>query len=246
MSSRKAWSFTDPAAHCGTAVWHVDLDKVSINDPGWLSPGESRRGARFLRREDRERFIRSHLALRRILAGTLGCHPAALRFRSEAGGRPELEGPDGERLRFNLSHSGDHALVGISRSAAIGVDIEVIRPLGDAMRIAAAHFHPGEIADLVNTPDADRTTAFFACWTRKEAVVKALGDGLSLPLDRFRVSVPPAKIAVLESERIPARPSEWSMHHLDLGAEAVGAVAIPRADEDCALFRLPPNWNDLG
>ncbi|MCJ2033816.1 4'-phosphopantetheinyl transferase family protein [Methylobacterium sp. J-068] len=242
MPALESWPIAAPAGQPGSAVWHVDLATARADDPTGLSPDERARAARFVRREDRERFIGSHLALRHILAGYLGRHPDELRFGSEPGGKPRLAHPDPEGLRFNLSHSGRHALVGVASTATIGVDVEAVRPIGDALTIARAHFHPAETAELASLPDPDLTSAFFACWTRKEAVVKALGLGLAQPLDRFRVTLPPAAAAVLRWEDETAARLDWSMHHLDLGPDAVGAVAITRAGEPCARYRLPPGW----
>jgi 4'-phosphopantetheinyl transferase len=210
----------------------------------WLSADERARAGRFQRRDDRDQFIASHLAFRSILAGYLGRHPSALRFQSSPGGKPELDHPDHGRLRFNLSHSSRHALIGISDEAAIGVDIEAIRPIDDVMAIARAHFHAREIAALEALSGLQQRDAFFACWTRKEAVLKALGVGLSLPLNQFCVSLPPAEADILRWERADPSPLGWSMHHLAPGPDVVGAVAILQPNKPCARFRLAPSWID--
>lgn len=234
------WQLAEPEGQLGCAIWHVDLANVIVAhaaETRGLSEGERARAARFLRVEDRNRFIFSHLALRRILAGYLARPPEALRFRRAPGGKPDLDGPDRGRLHFNLSHSGSHALIGIARDVAIGVDVEEARPIGDPMAIARAHFHPGEVADLEGLPKPLRDAAFLACWTRKEAVVKALGTGLALPLSDFRVSVPPEPVAVLAWATGPAPSPGWSLHHLAF-PDATGTVAIARPGEPCALYRL--------
>lgn len=242
----QSWLSAEPGGQSGHAVWHVDLEglpPVGGNAPCWLSSDEQERAARFLRHADRERFVRGHQALRYVLGAYLGRAPEALRFRAGPQGKPELDGSDRDRLPFNLSHSGRHVLIGIGEWA-IGVDVEAYRPIGDPLAIARAHFHPGEIADLTCLPGSERIGAFFRCWTRKEAVVKALGLGLSLALDRFRVALPPFEASVLRWEQ--ADPSErgWSLQDLDLGPDAVGAVAIPQAGAPCARYRLPPTWAD--
>ena len=242
----RLWPVADPTGQPGNAVWHVDLATIpppGTGDPAWLSLEETARAARFLRRADRDRFIRSHQALRYVLGLHLGRHPRDSAFRTGAHGKPELDDPAAGHLPFNLSHSANHALIGIG-AAAIGVDVEAERPITDALAIARAHFHPGEVADLTRLSGSARLRAFFACWTRKEAVVKALGLGLSLPLDRFRVTLPPAEPAILTWEQASGSEVGWSMHHLDLGPDAVGAVAIARAGTPCARYRLPPNWAD--
>lgn len=241
------WQIAKPAGQPGTAVWHADLAGIRLTPAcaRWLSADEQGRAARFLRQQDRDRFVRSHLALRRILAGYLGRDPGDLCFDHAENGKPELGGPDRGRLQFNLSHSGAHALVSIADGVAIGVDVEVARPLGDVMAIARAHFHAGEIAALAGRPAAERTMAFLACWTRKEAVVKALGTGLSLPLDSFEVTLPPGPATIRSWARDVSPWHDWSLHHLDLGAEAVGAVAVARGGESCALYRLPSDDESL-
>ncbi|GJD73525.1 4'-phosphopantetheinyl transferase family protein [Methylobacterium goesingense] len=242
-----AWQIAMPAGQPGTAVWHVDLAAIRLTPARarWLSTDEQARAARFLRPQDRDRFVHSHLALRRILSGYLGRDPGDLCFDPAENGKPELGGPDRDRLRFNLSHSGSHALVAIADGTAIGVDVEVARPLGDVMAIARAHFHSGEITTLAGRSAAERPMAFLACWTRKEAVVKALGTGLSLPLDSFEVTLPPGPATIRSWARGASPCHDWSLHHLDLGAEAVGAVAIARGGESCALYRLPSDGETL-
>jgi 4'-phosphopantetheinyl transferase len=239
------WRAATPVRQPGSAVWHVDLEATApivVGKAAWLSADEAARADRFLRREDRDRFIRSHQALRYILAGYLDRSPEAVRFRIGPPGKPELDVPDQDALHFNLSHSGRHALIGVADGISIGVDVEAIRPFGDPMAVARAHFHPGEIADLARLSGAAREAAFFACWTRKEAVVKALGTGLSFPLDRFRVALPPADPAVLRWEGAGDPTPEWTIHHLDPGVDAVGAAAIAQACEPCIRYRLPPDW----
>lgn len=240
----QSWLSAEPEGQGGHAVWHVDFESlppVGADAFSWLSPDEQWRAARFLRHADRERFIRSHQALRYVLGAYLDRAPATLRFRAGSRGKPELDGSDRDRLTFNLSHSGRHVLIGIG-DTAIGVDVEAYRPIGDPLAIARAHFHPAEVAALTRLSGSERIGAFFRCWTRKEAVVKALGLGLSLALDRFRVAVTPSEAALLCWERADPSEKGWSLHDLDLGPEAAGAVAIPRTGVPCARYRLPPTW----
>lgn len=240
----QSWLGAEPGGQSGHAVWHVDLEglpPVGADAPWSLSPDEQQRAARFLRHADRERFVRGHQALRYVLGAYLGRAPEALRFRAGPQGKPELEGSDRGRLTFNLSHSGRHVLIGIG-DTAIGVDVEAYRPIGDPLAIARAHFHPGEVADLTHLSGSERIGAFFRYWTRKEAVVKALGHGLSLSLDRFRVAVTPSEAALLCWEQPDPSEEGWSLHDLDLGPGAAGAVAIPRTAAPCARYCLPPRW----
>ncbi|GLS45333.1 4'-phosphopantetheinyl transferase family protein [Methylobacterium brachythecii] len=226
-------------------VWHIDL---TLDEAGQrtclaaLSDDERARAARFLRLEDRDRYAASHAALRRILASALGTNPALLRFRLGPSGKPELDAPWRDRLEFNLSHSGSVGLIGLSPAARIGVDVEWMRPLPDCLSLARSHFARPEIAALEALPSAERQAAFYACWTRKEAFVKALGSGLSFPLDGFVVAVPPEPPALVSIGGSTGAASAWSLQHLDLGAGHVGAVAIESAGAACLFRSLGADW----
>ncbi|MDP4021180.1 4'-phosphopantetheinyl transferase superfamily protein [Methylobacterium sp. NEAU 140] len=205
-----------------------------------LDPGERARAARFLRPEDRDRFVASHAALRLLLGQALGTDPAAVAFTAGPAGKPELAGAARGALHFNLSHSGRFALVGLAR-AAIGVDVEAVRPLPDALRIARGQFAPDEAAALAALPRGQVEAVFFGLWTRKEAVVKALGAGLSLPLARFSVSLPPAEPRLL---RMPGGAAAWSLAAVEVGPGAAATVAVAAPDAVIAVRTLPPGWTE--
>ena len=152
-----------------------------------LSIEESQRAARFIFERDRARYTVAHTALRRILARYTGEDAAALEFRTAERGKPYLAQHPG--LRFNLSHSGCWALVAVARSRELGVDIECIRADRSTEEIAHRFFAPEEVRELMETPPVRRVAAFFACWSRKEAYIKARGEGLAIPLDSFEVSL---------------------------------------------------------
>ncbi|KQP30499.1 hypothetical protein ASF49_13375 [Methylobacterium sp. Leaf104] len=209
----------------------------------WLSPEERARAERFYRHEDRARYIESHAALRLILGRYRDLPPGEMAFEQEAGGKPVLIPAQRAGLHFNLSHSGSHALIGVSHCAPIGVDVEAIRPVGDPLAIVRAHFHPVEIASLARAPQDRQAPLFFRCWTRKEAVVKALGTGLALPLDGFSVDGPSP--ATIRWDGVDPASDGWSLIDLDIETDVVGAVAIPRPDHPCRLFRLPAHWTAL-
>lgn len=247
--SSKAWPEAVPLPLTGNAVWHVALtldDARRASCALFLEDDERGRADRFLRREDRDRFLASHAALRIILAGVLGLNPRTLAFTTSPMGRPSLAGEAGlagrnARLDFNLSHSGDHALVALSTTSRIGVDIEAHRPLPDALRIARAHFHPREVAAL-EAVGPDRETAFYGVWTAKEAFVKATGTGLSTPLSGFAVSAPPAPPALLTAT--DTAPAAWTLIRLAPAPRTTGAVAIEAPDAACRFARLPTDWAD--
>ena len=171
-------------------VWLIALpDSVPVI-PGWarcVSPEESERAARFIFERDRARYTIAHAALRDILARYTAQAPDALSIRIAEKGKPYLaDHPD---IRFNLSHSGAWALVAVARAREVGVDIECIRRKRSTDGIAQRFFSPAEVRELMATPEHFRVAAFFACWSRKEAYIKARGEGLRIPLDSFEVSL---------------------------------------------------------
>jgi 4'-phosphopantetheinyl transferase len=206
-----------------------------------LDAEERARAARFLREMDRQRFVASHAALRLVLGQALALPPRSIRFAKAPTGRPYLLGCGEDAPDFNLSHSGDHALIGLVRGARVGVDVEVWRPLPDALRIARAHFATDEIAALTALPAAATAAAFFSLWTRKEAVVKAIGGGLSLPLSDFSVTVPPDPPAVL---RIAGSADRWTLRQITLGADVSATVAVTANLATILTDRLAGHWAD--
>lgn len=206
-----------------------------------LDPEEMARADRFLRPADRNRFMASHAALRIILGEELGHPPEALVFDREAGGRPFVADPAGTSLDFNLSHSGDLAVIGLAHGARIGVDVEARRALPDALRIARSHFAVDETAALGTLPPEDREEAFFALWTRKEAVVKALGAGLSLPLGAFSLTVPPAPPRLL---RIAGGTERWSLASPAVGPGSFATVAVMAPGCEIRSVALAGDWID--
>ena len=222
-------------------IWVIDL-ALSASQlarcAAILDPAESDRAARFVRQSDRARYQASHAALRLILGDALKIAPGDLRLQAGAAGKPELAGPNRNAVDFNLSHSGSLALVGVTHGAAIGVDVEAIRPIADALRIARAHFAPDEAAALAELPADQIETAFFGLWTRKEAVVKALGTGLSLPLDRFSISVPPARPRLVRMIQGGA----WTLAAVDAGPDYAATIAVRSADAAVTVRQLTDDW----
>lgn len=130
-------------------------------------------------------------------------------------------------MQFNLSHSGEMALVAVTRLGAVGVDVEQVRPLDDMMGIAGQFFAPGERARLAEMPSPHRQRAFFDCWTRKEAYIKGIGLGLSRPLDQFEVAFAPGEPArLLSVAPDPDDVARWSLYGFNPASGYAAALAV--------------------
>jgi 4'-phosphopantetheinyl transferase len=186
-----------------------------------LSTNERRRAASFVFALDRHRFVVGRGRLRQILSRYVALPPEALRFRYGAHGKPALS-PGRPAPCFNLSHSGGLAALVIA-DCDVGVDIEEVRPVDGA--VAERFFSASENAALRGLRGVDWRDAFYRCWTRKEAVVKALGKGLSLRLSSFDVSVAPSASLLLRLEGCREAASQWSIVDVALPRGLVGAIA---------------------
>jgi 4'-phosphopantetheinyl transferase len=195
-----------------------------------LSTGEQARAARFHFAKDRQHFIVARGTLRKLLGRYLEIAPADLCFAYADHGKPHLapeRSPPLTPLKFNLAHSGSLAVCAFTRLGEIGVDLEHIKPdfIGDD--IARRFFSATEVACLDQLPADARALAFFNCWTRKEAFIKAKGMGLSLALDQFDVTLAPDQQAeLLRTGWDESEADRWSLRALEIGAGYVGAVAV--------------------
>jgi 4'-phosphopantetheinyl transferase len=204
-----------PRAAAGEVhLWRVRLDDWAGRFAEFwrtLSDDERARADRFHFSLHRVRFVVGRGALRAILASYLADDAARLQFRYGPQGKPRLVPTADDALRFNVSHSDGLALYAVCRDRELGVDVERIRPGLELAAIAERFFSPGEAAVLRALPQALLTTAFFNGWTRKEAYLKAKGDGLSLPLDQFDVSLAPGEPPALLSSALEAD-APWDSH----------------------------------
>jgi 4'-phosphopantetheinyl transferase len=211
-------------------LWIVRLEASEDNFArcrSWLSPEETVRVERFYFDRHRRAFALGRAALRALLGSYLGMEAADLRFVYGPQGKPALA-DSACPLRFNVSNSGNLAAYAFTIGCEIGVDIEMHRGLSDFENIARRFFSPEETEELLALPEAEKTTAFFHCWSRKEAYIKAMGGGLSIPLDSFRVTLQPdvaARMVSLGGSEDAAR--GWTLHDFDPAPDFAGAIAYP-------------------
>ena len=174
-------------------VWSIDLRAAEAGPSQWLDEAELGRARRFVYADDATRYLRAHLALRAILGAYLRREPAELRFAQSEHGKPSLV-LDGGGWPFNLSHSKDIAVVAIASGGEVGVDVEAVGDDLPSADLAAAVLCAEESEDLARMPTAAQAACFVACWTRKEACLKAVGLGLSLEPRTLHVGLEPRRL----------------------------------------------------
>ena len=222
-------------------VWRAALDQpfTHVQELSQiLSDDERRRAKRFHFERDRKRFIVSHGILRSIIGRYLSIEPSQLQFCYGLQGKPYLtEIFTDSNLRFNLAHSGELALYAFTRGREIGIDLERVRTDLACEQIAVQFFSRREITMLMAVPESLRQKAFFDGWTRKEAFIKAIGEGLSLPLDSFDVSLSPGESPALLQVRVDSREAlHWSLRDLNLGHDYIASLAVEGHDWQLTLW----------
>ena len=225
-------------------VWRANLDQAPSRIQDFLltlAADERARAQRFYFERDRDHFIVARGVLRAILGRYSSRAPEGLSFTYGAHGKPALAGASGaEAIRFNVSHSGEVALYAVARGVEVGVDLERIRFDVSAAEIAERFFSRREVEMLRALPADAQRDGFFRCWTRKEAYIKARGEGLSLPLDQFDVSLAPGEPAELIGTRPdPAEASRWSLEEIIPAPGYVGAVAAEARGWRLACWQWP-------
>jgi 4'-phosphopantetheinyl transferase len=212
-------------------VWRASLDQPVPRFQRLkqlLSPDESMRAEQFHFEQDRKRFIACHGILRTILGRYLNVDPNRLQFCNGKNGKPALAHEfDNGSIHFNLSHSNEIVLYGFARDQQMGVDIERIRNISEMDQITKRFFSKTENEILRNLPDNQKKEAFFNCWTRKEAFIKAIGEGLSYPLNKFVVSLVPGEPArLLRIEGDSKAASRWFIQELNPAPGFAAAFAV--------------------
>ena len=209
-------------------VWCARLDQPSeviAQLRALLAPDELARAGRYHFEKDARHFVAGRGILRTLLGRYLARPPEHLCFEANAYGKPALAG--GGPLSFNLSHSRGLALYAFTRGRAVGIDIEHVGAKVDCRQLAGHYFSPREVRTLLSLPDGSQRRAFFDCWTRKEAYIKARGEGLSRRLDAFDVSLAPGEPAtLLRSDDPEGEGVCWSLRELSVADDYAAAIAI--------------------
>ena len=181
----------DSAVHIWRIIHPVDGNAVG-SYLNYLSPDERKRSERFHKRFDAERFIANHSILRLTLSRYLMLDPHEIQFKTNPLGKPSLVNEQNPtRLEYNSSHSGEVLLIAIARNQRVGIDVELIKPIPEMDRMVEQYFSKSEFETFASLPEPERIPAFYAAWTRKEAYLKLIGEGLQHPPDRIEVSLNP-------------------------------------------------------
>jgi 4'-phosphopantetheinyl transferase len=225
-------------------VWRAGLDAGAVELErrlAGLPEDERRRAGRFLLERDRRRFVMARSALRELLGRYLGAEGRAIRLVEGPHGKPALAARAGAArgLEFNVSHSGDLALLAFARGRAVGVDVERAAEGRDLEALAGIAFSPAELSAWRGVPEPERERAFYACWCRKEAILKAVGTGLSLPTTCFTVTLAPGEAPrLVEWRPDPAETARWTLHALPAPGGYEAALAYERGPARVTRYGL--------
>jgi 4'-phosphopantetheinyl transferase len=202
-----------------------------------LSEDEAERASRFRFSHLRDSFVITHGVLRYLVGRYLNLDPARICFVYGDKGKPAVS--SAANLQFNLTHSEGLAAVAFTAGCQVGMDVEHIRPVAEMQQIADRYFGSEEAAELMLLPENERERAFFRCWTRKEAYIKAIGDGLSCALDSFQVTLlpnMPPRLIHIGGDRIAAE--MWSLHDLCVAPEYAAALAYRDRQRSLSIFPI--------
>jgi 4'-phosphopantetheinyl transferase len=220
-------SSLDLAPECLGVLWQT------------LAEDDRQRAGRFHFPKDRNHFVAARGRLRVLLGRYAGLPPEDAQFRYGPRGKPYLAG-DVTGLQFNAAHSHGLALYAFTRGSEIGVDLEYFRSRVSDEKIAERFFSPEEVAALRSLPPSQQREAFFNCWTRKEAFLKAKGEGVAFGLGQFTVSLAPGEpAALLATPFDPPEATRWSLFEVDPGPRYAGAVAVPRSVGRLLCWQCP-------
>ncbi len=232
LGNERLWSCTpvDPRFPPGEAeVWAAWLDVASEAQAGFwstLSRPEQDRATRFVREGDRRRFVTARGVLRAILGARLGTEPQRVEFAYSAKGKPSLGGVFAHSgWQFNLAHSGDLAVFALARGGLVGVDVEQIRPVPDLPGLIKRFFSAREGAAIQSLSGEAQFTGFFRLWTRKEAWLKATGEGIAGPVASVEVLAPPGQPDPWRAPSLGGPGAGLRLHDLTPAPGFLGALA---------------------
>ncbi len=212
-------------------VWRMSLVKQPDEIAALkrlLAPDEVARAERFYFPRHHDAFVAARAGLRKTLAYYVEQSPQSISFRYGDAGKPELPNEvAGAQVAFNLSHSGDWAVLAVARRGPLGIDIERSREMNDAAGLARRYFSTAEVAVWESLAEWERIQAFFRCWTRKEAYLKALGDGLRAPLDQFVVSFAAGEKPRLIQPSPHDALADWQIEDFPVDEDYTAAVVVP-------------------
>lgn len=220
-------------------IWQADLtclDAEVEKLAPLLSADEQHRAAQFRFERDRRKFILARGILRNLLSQYLQCDPSTLSFEYGKYGKPTLIGSN--LLSFNLAHSGDRVLYAVTQHDPIGIDIEQLRPVQQIEQIVSRYFSPEERQAFQSLPVNQQPLAFFRAWTGKEAFLKAIGSGLSLPLDQVAITLLPGQPAELLGLPADHSVKQWKLHQFVPAAGYVGAIVVPQKSLQIGFWQL--------
>jgi len=241
MSTCPDWPISPD--HLPLHAGRIDIWAVNLPEPqhpiDWyrdcLVRSEIKRANRYRIAAKRQEFVVTRGLTRRLLARFIGCQPIEVALTFGRHGKPVLEDIP---LAFNVSHSHDLALIAIAKGGDIGIDVEQLRNRVSYMRLAKRFFSPAERDALLELPVDDQQLGFFACWTRKEALLKADGSGIARGLDTFDVTVDPALPAELLATRWPQTAhTSWRLADIDVGPYYRAAIASSEPIDELRLWR---------
>lgn len=247
LNPPESWSLESNELH----VWRIHVpsffEYLTMLEK-LLSPDELSRANRFHFQIHHNRFIVARSFLRILLGKYMKILPQDISFNYMEHGKPEIHPKlNPEKIRFNLSHSKDWALLGVVKNINIGVDVEFMRENVEHLKLAGRFFSPQENATLRSLPESKQFEAFYLCWTRKEAFIKADGKGLSFPLKNFSVVFHPDLPPALESVAGDLQTAEnWSMFNPDFPGNYKAAVAIEGKIGQMNCFEADRSLLDLG
>jgi 4'-phosphopantetheinyl transferase len=227
-------------------VWRVDVLRFA-DQPGTLartlSEDEKARADRFFFEADRRNFLLRRAILRKLIAGYLCILPNEVAFRYTSVGQPVLADARFRHLKFSLTHSGDLVLIAVAQNLQIGVDVELERTFNDMTAIVRRYFSPEEQLEFFALPAADQLRAFYCGWTRKEAFLKAIGQGVAFGLNNITVTLnpnEPARLVSLHEGRVPV--PDWSLYSFIPLPGYAGALAVEGNGHHVACWQLASDF----